>query len=86
MGSSSIEDQGALIADRAECILELEKPVTTTEEIETHDHLKLFTGDHPAAQFDRGTQWGAAISVEVVGAKTFLWTTKYIFCSVLDGH
>lgn len=58
MGSSSIDVQAALITDRVECLLDLEKPMTTPDGIQIHYHLKLFTGDYPASQFERGTQTG----------------------------
>lgn len=32
--------------------------MTTPDGIQIHYHLKLFTGDHPASQFERGTQMG----------------------------
>ncbi len=72
MGSSSIDDQAALIADRVECLLELEQPITTPEGIPIHDHLKLFTGDHPASQFERGTQMGGIYKCGSCGCKDVL--------------
>ena len=47
MGSSSIEDQASVIADRLDCLQDLSTPT-----------IMLFCGDHPAAQFERGTQKG----------------------------
>ena len=55
LSSSSQEDQAALISDRLECIKEL---MTTTNGIVVTDKLFFFTGDKPAAQFERGTQQG----------------------------
>ena len=58
LSSSSQEDQAALISDRLECIKELTIPMTTTNGIVVTDKLFFFTGDKPAAQFERGTQQG----------------------------
>lgn len=53
MNSPSIEDQAALIGDRTECIRELYKQLTTSQSTISSF---FFTGDKPAAQFERGTQ------------------------------
>jgi len=58
LSSSSQEDQAALISDRVECIKELSTHITSTNGIEVTDKLFFFTGDKPAAQFERGTQQG----------------------------
>ena len=58
LSSSSLEDQAALISDRLECIKELTKQITTKNDITVTDKLFFFTGDKPAAQFERGTQQG----------------------------
>ena len=56
--SSSLEDQAALISDRIECIKELTAQITSKTGITVTDKLFFFTGDKPAAQFERGTQQG----------------------------
>ena len=55
---SSIQDQAALIGDRAECIQELSVPLKTDNNIPITDKQKFVYGDKPAAQFERGTQIG----------------------------
>ncbi len=72
MGSSSIEDQAALISDRVEYLLNVSTPLYTSEGIEIHDHVKLFTGDHPAAQFERGMQMGGVYKCGSCGCKDSL--------------
>ncbi len=72
MGSSSVEDQVALISDRVECLLDLNIPTSTSAGITVHDHLKLFTGDHPAAQFERGTQMEGMYKCGSCGCKDSL--------------
>lgn len=57
-GSSSIEDQAALVGDRISCLLDLDTPVKTESGIEVSDTLRFFTGDHPATQFEQGTKQG----------------------------
>ena len=52
-GSSTIEDQAAMIGDRLSCILELSEPVKTDTGIEINDTLRFFTADHPATQFEQ---------------------------------
>ena len=57
-GSSSVEDQAALIKDRLSCLLELPEPVKTETGIEITDTLRFFTVDHPATQFEQGSKMG----------------------------
>ena len=57
-GSSSSEDQLALLQDRIDCLDELSTPVTSSNNVEVTDTLKFFIGDHPAQQFECGTQHG----------------------------
>ena len=57
-GSSSVEDQAALIKDRLSCLLELPEPVKTETGIEITDTLRFFTGDHPATQFEQRVKDG----------------------------
>ena len=49
LGSSSIEDQAAVLPDRIDCLHELAEPVVTTSGIKVYDTLWFFIGDHPAA-------------------------------------
>ena len=59
MGSSSIEDQASVVADRLECLQDLSTPVLASNGVEINSrHPMFFCGDHPAAQFERGTQQG----------------------------
>ena len=57
-GSSSVEDQVALIGDRLTYLRELSKPVKTETGMEITDTLRFFTGDHPATQFEQGSKQG----------------------------
>lgn len=72
---SSQEDQAALISDRVECIKELSTHVTSTNGIEVTDKLFSFTGDKPAAQFERGTSRVATINVDLVDVGQQEWMT-----------
>ena len=56
--SSAVDDQAAIIQDRVDCLLSLSEPLTTSGGIEIADELLFFVGDHPAQQFERGTQGG----------------------------
>ena len=58
LNSSSVEDQAAIIPDRVECLQDLDEPVYTSEGVPVNDVMKYFVGDHPAQQFERGTQVG----------------------------
>ena len=68
-GSSSIEDQVALIGDRLTCLHELSKPVKTETGIEITDTLRFFTGDHPATQFEQGSKQGGNYKCGVCGCQ-----------------
>lgn len=57
-GSSSAEDQAALIADRVDCLYDLKDEIMTDEGIPVRDIMHFFKGDTPAKQFERGTQKG----------------------------
>ena len=57
-GSSSIEDQAALVGDRVECLHSLAQKLTTSNGISIKDTLHFFKGDTPAKQFECGTQIG----------------------------
>lgn len=58
MGSSSLEDQVALVPDRMECLQEVSSPVKSTDGVPVWDIAHFFTGDKPSVQFERGTQQG----------------------------
>ena len=47
-GSSSAEDQVALMQDRIDCLLDLQTKLNTSKGIKIRDKLKFFIGDHPA--------------------------------------
>ena len=56
-GSSSVENEAALVGDRDECLADLSIPLETEKGIKIR-HNMLFTGDHPAVQFEQGTKRG----------------------------
>ena len=70
MSSSSLTDQLATIADRLDCLPDLEQPIMTTSNIPIHDCLRFFTGDHPAQSFERGTQVGGNYKCGSCGCKS----------------
>ena len=57
-GSSSVEDQLALLQERLDCLDDLSTVITSSSNIAITDTLRFFIGDHPAQQFERGTQHG----------------------------
>ena len=57
MSSSSLTDKLATIADRLDCLPDLEQPIMTSN-IPIHNCLWFFSGDHPAQSFEKGTQVG----------------------------
>ena len=56
--TSSGEEQLALTGDRIECLKEMSVSLTATNGVSTSDKMRLFCGDKPAQQFERGTQIG----------------------------
>ena len=72
-GSSSVEDQAALIKDRLSCLLELPDPVKTETGIDITDTLRFFTGDHPATQFEQGSKMGGNYKCAVCGSHVNLF-------------
>ena len=58
LNSTTIQDLAAIIQDRVECLHCLSEPILSREGIPVNDILRFFTGDHPAKQFERGTQVG----------------------------
>ena len=73
LGSSSAEDQAALIGDRLSRLLELNEPVKTDTGIEISDTLRFFTGDHPATQFEQGSKQGGTYKCGVCGCQEYLF-------------
>lgn len=57
-GSSTVEDQAALIGDRINCLLDLSTPIEADDGTPIRDTLRFFTGDHPATQFEQGSKQG----------------------------
>ena len=68
LGSSSVEDEDALVGDRVECLEDLSVPVETEDGITITDTLRFFT-DHPAAQFEQGTKLGGTDKCGACGCK-----------------
>jgi hypothetical protein len=68
-GTSTVEDQAALIGDRFDCLSDLSAPVETKDGIQITDRLRFFTGDHPAAQFEQGTKQGGTYKCGACGCK-----------------
>ena len=58
MSSSSVEDQAAIIQDRISCLEHLHLPLTSSRGVPVSDRLLFFSGDKPAAQFERGCKQG----------------------------
>ena len=54
-GTSAVDDQLALLQDCIDCLNDLSTNITSSNSINV---LKFFVGDHPAQQFERGTQLG----------------------------
>ena len=69
LGSSSVEDEAALVGDRVECLADLSFPLDTEDGMKITDTLRFFTGDHPAAQFDQGTKQGSTYKCGACGRK-----------------
>ena len=66
--ASTLSDQLALVADRLECLQELEENVVAPNGVPLLDKMKFFCGDKPA-QFERGTQVGGAYICGGCGCK-----------------
>ena len=69
VGSSSAEDQAALLQDMIDCLPNLSSPIATSTGILIHDKLGFMIGDHPAQQFERGTQQGGTYKCGGCGCK-----------------
>ena len=83
LNSSSIDDQVAIIPDRVECLYDLSEPIVSSNGIKVCDILKFFTGDHPAQQFERGTQHS---NVEDADVKTLLWMIRHMPYDATPGN
>lgn len=53
---STIEDQADITPDKVADLHDLKEPILSTAGILVQDVLCFITGDHPAAQFERGIQ------------------------------
>ena len=71
-GSSSAEDQAALLQDRIDCLPNLSSPIAASTGILIHDKLGFMIGDHPAQQFERGTQQGGTYKCGGCGCKDIM--------------
>ena len=69
-GSSSVEDQLALLQERLDSLNDLSTVITTSTNIAITDTLRFFIGDHPAQQFERGTQHGGNFKCCGCGVKS----------------
>ena len=69
LNSSTIEDQAGLIADRVECLSGLNDPLIASNGVPVHDVIRFFVGDHPAQQFEGGTQVGGIYKCGACGCK-----------------
>ena len=72
LGSSSIEDQAAVLPDRIDCLHDLAELVVTTSGIKVYDTFHFFIGDHQATQFEKGTQMGGRYRCGGCGCKAEL--------------
>ena len=78
-GSSSVEDQGALIGDHINCLLNLSTPVEIDNGIAIKDTLRFFTGDHPACQFELGTKQRGTYKCGACGCNEALFSDQAHF-------
>ena len=62
VSSSSLEDQAAFLQDRINCLINclhsLSESIQASNGVLVTDMLRFFVGDHPAKQYERGTQQG----------------------------
>ena len=70
VSSSSLDDQLASIGDRLDCLNTLSDPVYSSNNIPICDCMKFYTGDHPAASFERGCQLGGNYKCGSCGVKS----------------
>ena len=72
-GSSSIEHQITIIQDRIDCLHELSHEIVSSNGVVVQDKLKFFIGDHPAKQFERGTQQGGRFKCGGCGTRDIMF-------------
>ena len=72
LNSTSIQDQAAIIKDRVECLHSVSEPIISSGGVSVHDIIRFFTGDHPAKQFERGTQVGGIYKCSGCGCKSYM--------------
>ena len=70
MSSSSLAGQLASIGDRLDCLPTLKDPIYTSNSIPIYDCMRFYTGDHPAASFQRGCQLGGNYKCGSCGVKS----------------
>ena len=63
----------AIIQDRIDCMLELPQQTVASNGVVLQDKLKFFIGDHPAKQFERGTQQGGRFKCGGCGARDVMF-------------
>ena len=68
-GSSSAEDQIALLQDRLDCLTDLGTEIQSSSGVSVSDKLHFFIGDHPAKQFERGIKQGGTYKCGGCGVK-----------------
>ena len=75
-GSSSGEDQAALVGERITCLLDLPTPVQTDSGMAITDTVRFFTGDHPAAQYEQGSKHGGYYKCGACGCHEALFSDQ----------
>lgn len=58
VSSSSLEDQAAFLQNRINCLHSLSESIQASNRVLVTYKLRFFVGDHPAKQYERGTQQG----------------------------
>ena len=76
LGSSSIADQAALVGDRIDCLITLSTPGVASNGVKVYNNLRFFTGDHPAAQFEQGTQQGGKYKCGPCGCQDVMFSDQ----------
>ena len=72
-GSSSIEHQIAIIQDQIDGLLEIPCEIIASNRVAVQNKLKFFIGDHPAKQFERGTQQGGRFKCGGCGTRDIMF-------------
>ena len=70
LSSSSLDDQVGFIPDRYECLQELNEVIYSSKHVPVTDVARFFFGDHPAQNFERGTQLGGNYKCGSCGVKS----------------